>query len=95
MTEYICEALWREGQEVNLAQLAKQATVAYEIIKHEVNRTPKRGQSLLRKIATDPMSVLGNVQEVLPLVQSQLHDYPALSAIALSMLFVCQGERYG
>lgn len=82
LTQYICEALWREGQEVNLAQIAKQATMAYELVKQEVNRTRKRGQSLLRKIATDPMAVLGNVQEVLPLVQSQLHDYPALSAIA-------------
>ena len=36
---------------------------------------------MLRRIATDPLSVLGNVQEVLPLVQYQLHDYPALSAI--------------
>jgi putative transposase len=37
---------------------------------------------LLRKIAKEPISVLGSVQEILPLVQSQLHDYPALSAIA-------------
>lgn len=85
LTQYICKALWREAKEIDLAQIARQATVAYELIKQQVNQTCKRGQSLLRKIATNPISVLGNVQEVLPLVQSQLHDYPALSAIALAI----------
>ena len=69
LTEYICAAVWRQAEEVNLAQIARQATIAYEFIRQQVDQTRKRGQSLLRKIATDPLSVLGNVQEVLPLVQ--------------------------
>ncbi|PSB64449.1 hypothetical protein C7B79_09665 [Chroococcidiopsis cubana CCALA 043] len=85
LTQYICKAFWREAKEIDLAQIARQATVAYELIRQQVNQTCKRGQSLLRKIATNPISVLGNVQEVLPLVQSHLHDYPALSAIALAI----------
>ncbi len=82
LTQYICQAVWREAKEIDLAQIARQATVAYELIRSQVNQTRKKGQSLLRKIANDPLSILGNVQEVLPLVQSQLHDYPALEAIA-------------
>lgn len=50
-------------------------------IRQEVQQTRKRGRKLLRKIAADPLSVLGNVREVLPQVTSQLHDYPALQAI--------------
>lgn len=81
LTEYICEAVWRQAKDINLAQIARQATIAYELVRQEVNQTRKRGQALLRKIARDPMSVLGAVQEVLPLVQSQLYDYPAIKAI--------------
>ena len=82
LTQYICQAVWREAKEIDLAQIARQATVAYELIRQQVNQTRKKGQSLLRKIANDPLSILGNVKEVLPLVQAQFHDYPALKAIS-------------
>ncbi|PSB46848.1 hypothetical protein C7B80_11795 [Cyanosarcina cf. burmensis CCALA 770] len=85
LQEYICEAIWREAGEINLAQFARQAQVAYELLNQEVKQFRQRGQALLRKIAKDPMSILGQVQEILPVVQSQLHDYPALSAIAQAM----------
>ncbi|MDV2997709.1 MAG: hypothetical protein N4J56_007414 [Chroococcidiopsis sp. SAG 2025] len=81
LTEYVCEAFWREAGQINLAQFAQQAQAVYKLLKQEVKQSRQRGQALLRKIAQDPMSILGQVQEVLPLVQSQLYDYPALSAI--------------
>ncbi|MDZ4877202.1 MAG: hypothetical protein CLLPBCKN_006637 [Chroococcidiopsis cubana SAG 39.79] len=85
LQEYICEAVWREAEQINLAQFARQAQLVYKLLNQEVKQSRKRGQALLRKIAKDPMSILGQVQEILPVVQSQLHDYPALSAIAQAM----------
>lgn len=82
LREYICEAVWREAEEINLAQFARQAQLVYDLLKQEVNQTRKQGQTLLRKIAKDPISILGQVQEILPLVRSQLYNYPALGAIA-------------
>ncbi|WP_041463611.1 Mu transposase C-terminal domain-containing protein [Chroococcidiopsis thermalis] len=82
LKEYICQAVWREAGQINLAQFAKQARLVYELLKQEVKQSRKRGQALLHKIAREPMSLLGQVQEVLPSVQSQLYNYPALSAIA-------------
>lgn len=82
LTEYVCEAFWREVGQIDLAQFAQQAQAVYKLLKQEVKQSRQRGQALLRKIAQDPMLILGQVQEVLPLVQSQLYDYPALSAIA-------------
>ncbi len=59
LKEFVCEAVWREAGEIDLAQFAKQAQVAYEFLKQEVKQTRKRGQALLRKIAKNPMSILG------------------------------------
>ncbi|BAU15732.1 hypothetical protein LEP3755_62970 (plasmid) [Leptolyngbya sp. NIES-3755] len=79
--QFIGKAVWRHGENVNLAQIARQAKVAFEAIQQYVNRTRRKGTALLRKIAEDPIAVLGDVKEVLPQVESQLHTYPALQSM--------------
>jgi putative transposase len=86
LTEFICQAVWREGADTNLAEIANRARYLYEILLRSVNQIRKRGKALLRKLASDPYTLIGqNAQELNEVIQSKIHDYPAIQAITAAI----------
>ena len=89
LTEFICQAVWRDAAGINLAEIAHQARHLYEVLLRSVNQIRKRGKALLRKLATDPYLIIGKTaQELTAVIQSQLHDYPAIQAVTAAIAAV-------
>ena len=54
-----------------------------------MNQIRKRGKALLRKLASDPYLIIGKTaQELTTVIQSQLHDYPAIQAVTAAIAAV-------
>jgi putative transposase len=86
ITEFICQAVWREATDIDLAEIANRARHLYEILLRSVNQIRKRGKTLLRKLASDPYLLVGKTaQELTEVFQSKLHDYPAIQAITAAI----------
>jgi putative transposase len=86
LTEFICPAVWREGADTDLAEIANRARYLYEILLRSVNQIHKRGKALLRKLASDPYVLVGQTaQELNEVIQSKIHDYPAIQAITAAI----------
>jgi putative transposase len=86
LTAFICQAVWREAVEIDLADIANRARHLYEILLRSVNQIRKRGKILLRKLASDPYLLVGKTaQELTEIFQSKLHDYPAIQAITAAI----------
>ncbi|MDV2997488.1 MAG: hypothetical protein N4J56_007193 [Chroococcidiopsis sp. SAG 2025] len=82
LTEFICQAVWRQAEDIDLAAIANQARHLYEVLLRSVNQIRKRGKALLHKLASDPYLPIGQTaQSLLQIIQSQIHDYPAIQAI--------------
>ncbi|RUT14473.1 hypothetical protein DSM107010_00190 [Chroococcidiopsis cubana SAG 39.79] len=82
LTEFICQAVWRQAEDVDLAAIANQARHLYEVLLRSVNQIHKRGKALLHKLASDPYLPIGQTaQSLLQTIQFQIHDYPAIQAI--------------
>jgi putative transposase len=86
LTEFVCQAVWREAADIDLADIANRARHLYEILLRSVNQIRKRGKTLLRKLASDPYLLVGKTaQELTEVFQSKLHDYPAIQAITAAI----------
>jgi putative transposase len=86
LTEFVCQAVWREAADIDLADIANRARHLYEILLRSVNQIRKRGKTLLRKLASDPYLLVGKTaQELTEVFQSKLHDYPAIQAITAAV----------
>jgi putative transposase len=86
LTEFVCQAVWREAADIDLADIANRARHLYEILLRSVNQIRKRGKILLRKLASDPYLLVGKTaQELTEVFQSKLHDYPAIQAITAAI----------
>jgi putative transposase len=86
LTEFVCQAVWREAAEIDLAEIANRARHLYEILLRSVNQIRKRGKTLLRKLASDPYLLVGKTaQDLTEVIQSKLHDYPAIQAITAAI----------
>jgi putative transposase len=86
LTEFVCQAVWREAADIDLAEIANRARHLYEILLRSVNQIHKRGKTLLRKLASDPYLLVGKTaQELTEVIQSKLHDYPAIQAITAAI----------
>ncbi|MBE9011671.1 Mu transposase C-terminal domain-containing protein, partial [Pseudanabaenaceae cyanobacterium LEGE 13415] len=86
LTEFVCEADWRQAEGVDLAAIALQARHLYEVLLRSVNQIRKRGKALLRKLASDPYLLVGQTAESLEQVmQSQLHLYPAINGVTAAI----------
>jgi putative transposase len=86
LTEFVCQAVWREATDIDLADIANRARHLYEILLRSVNQIRKRGKTLLRKLASDPYLLVGKTaQELTEVFQSKLHDYPAIQAITAAI----------
>jgi Mu transposase, C-terminal/Mu DNA-binding domain len=87
LTEFVCQAVWREATDIDLADIANRARHLYEILLRSVNQIRKRGKTLLRKLASDPYLLVGKTaQELTEVFQSKLHDYPAIQAITAAIV---------
>ena len=87
LTEFVCQAVWREAADIDLADIANRARHLYEILLRSVNQIRKRGKTLLRKLASDPYLLVGKTaQELTEVFQSKLHDYPAIQAITAAIV---------
>lgn len=83
--EVLAEAV-NGGADINLAEIAHRARHLYEILLRSVNQIRKRGKALLRKLAADPYLLIGQTaQELTQVIQSQLHDYPAIQAVTAAI----------
>jgi putative transposase len=86
LTEFVCQAVWREAADIDLADIANRARHLYEILLRSVNQIRKRGKTLLRKLASDPYLLVGKTaQELTEVFQSKLHDYPAIQSITAAI----------
>jgi putative transposase len=87
LTEFVCQAVWREAADIDLADIANRARHLYEILLRSVNQIRKRGKTLLRKLASDPYLLVGKTaQELTEVFKSKLHDYPAIQAITAAIV---------
>jgi Mu transposase, C-terminal/Transposase len=74
LTEFVCQAVWREAADIDLADIANRARHLYQILLRSVNPIRKRGKTLLRKLASDPYLLVGKTaQELTEVFQSKLH----------------------
>ncbi|MBI4784096.1 MAG: transposase [Oscillatoriophycideae cyanobacterium NC_groundwater_1537_Pr4_S-0.65um_50_18] len=94
LKEFVCKATWEGAKGLDLAKVARDARIAFEKILQEIKLVNKRGQALRRKLAEDPLSVLGDFPEKLINVPSTLHEYPALKAIRSAILGENQQESH-
>lgn len=86
LTQFLCQAVWREAVDVDLAAIARQARHLYEVLLRSVNQIRKRGKALLRKLASDPYLLIGQMAQSLEqVIQSQLHLYPAIGAVTAAI----------
>ncbi|AFY92787.1 Mu transposase C-terminal domain-containing protein [Chamaesiphon minutus] len=86
LTKFVCQAVWREAADIDLADIANRARHLYEILLRSVSQIRKRGKTLLRKLASDPYLLVGKTaQELTEVFKSKLHDYPAIQAITAAI----------
>ena len=86
LSQFICCAVWREADDVDLAQIASRARHLYEILLRSIDQIRKRGKALLRKLAADPYLLIGQTAEALEqTINTQLHNYPAIQAVTAAI----------
>ncbi|GAP99939.1 hypothetical protein NIES2104_65050 [Leptolyngbya sp. NIES-2104] len=86
LSQFICCTVWREADDVDLAQVASRARHLYEVLLRSVNQIRKRGKALLRKLAADPYLLIDQTAEALEqTINAQLHDYPAIQAVTAAI----------
>ncbi|MDV2997741.1 MAG: hypothetical protein N4J56_007446 [Chroococcidiopsis sp. SAG 2025] len=86
LSQFICCAVWREANDVDLAQIASRARHLYEILLRSIDQVRKRGKALLRKLAADPYFLIGQTAEALEqTINTQLHNYPAIQAVTAAI----------
>ncbi len=89
LSQFIGCAVWRESDDVDLAQVASRARHLYETLLRSVNQIRKRGKALLRKLAADPYLLIGQTAEALEqTINTQLHNYPAIQAVTAAIATV-------
>ncbi|MBE9012326.1 DDE-type integrase/transposase/recombinase [Pseudanabaenaceae cyanobacterium LEGE 13415] len=86
LSQFIGCAVWREADDVNLAEVASRARHLYEVLLRSINQIRKRGKALLRKLAADPYLLIGQTAKVLEqTINTQLHNYPAIQAVTAAI----------
>ncbi|MBW4550793.1 MAG: DDE-type integrase/transposase/recombinase [Aphanocapsa sp. GSE-SYN-MK-11-07L] len=86
LIDFICPAIWREADTLDLAEVANRARHLYDILLRSVNQTQKRGKALLHKLASDPyVLVHKTAQELVQTHPNEIHNYPAIQAITAAI----------